>query len=630
MPHFHQEASWWIVLDHAFRSHWQFGVDLIFTFGPYGFLYSRLYHPESYGLLFAGWLALTLVSALALAWLLRPAQVVAKILLPIVFALSFCFYYYLDVFFFSLPLLLLFLALDPRSEGNPFLVSALLLSCALSALIKFSFAPLGLWVVLLLEAHRLGQQRRVPWYLLGYACSLLVLFATARQELGNLPAFLQSSLKVAGGYSESMQLFGPPWQVLSYLFAIVVGLALATYAERTLGGWRGRDRRGLFVLLGLVAFAFMSFKAGFVRHGHADLAWGGLVAAFALYTMRLLGLTRTRRARLAVLALGILVVCLAVAQAGRWRPDATPESANGGELGVSRSLRTVLWRPSRQIRAAGSWLAGSGRASIPRRNDRALARIRKRAPLPPLKGGVDIYPWHHAVVLAHGFELRTRPVFESFVAYDPWLVERNRSFLRGDDAAETLLFGFGTIDNRLVAMDEGASWLDLISLYDPIGLASRFAILRRREQPRDVGLIPEAELRASFGQKLVLPVGVDPLWSQMSIEKTLMGHVCGLLFKMPILEIVLDFEDGTERRHRLVPGAARGGFLLAPPIDYGSTFQDLWLLWLSPELREGAGPERVVSITILGSAWARLLYHDAFPVELSRVAIDVEVKRHQE
>src|SRR5690606_1998958 len=51
------DPSWLGVLNEAVLREWHFGTDILFTYGPLGFLHGRMYHPETHLLLMAAWLA---------------------------------------------------------------------------------------------------------------------------------------------------------------------------------------------------------------------------------------------------------------------------------------------------------------------------------------------------------------------------------------------------------------------------------------------------------------------------------------------------------------------------------------------------------------------------------------------
>ena len=70
MPSSGLDPSWTQVQTHAFTHAWQFGTDIVFTYGPWGFLATTLYDPATYRLLIGFWLVL----ALALEFRLEPAD----------------------------------------------------------------------------------------------------------------------------------------------------------------------------------------------------------------------------------------------------------------------------------------------------------------------------------------------------------------------------------------------------------------------------------------------------------------------------------------------------------------------------------------------------------------------------
>ena len=54
------DDAWMQVLHAAFHRHWQFGRDIVFTYGPWGFL-GRGYDPATYPVAVIAWLLLSLV-----------------------------------------------------------------------------------------------------------------------------------------------------------------------------------------------------------------------------------------------------------------------------------------------------------------------------------------------------------------------------------------------------------------------------------------------------------------------------------------------------------------------------------------------------------------------------------------
>src|SRR5690242_7477884 len=63
MPSDGLDESWFVVISHAFVNRWQFGKDIVFTLGPYGFVHTSLFHPETYRFTLALWSTLLIAVA---------------------------------------------------------------------------------------------------------------------------------------------------------------------------------------------------------------------------------------------------------------------------------------------------------------------------------------------------------------------------------------------------------------------------------------------------------------------------------------------------------------------------------------------------------------------------------------
>ncbi len=82
-----------------------------------------------------------------------------------------------------------------------------------------------------------------------------------------------------------------------------------------------------------------------------------------------------------------------------------------------------------------------------------------------LHGGADLYPVDQAVIIANTTRWDPRPVFQSYAAYTPFLAELNAAHLAGPSRPQTLLFRVAAIDGRFPALDDGPSWLSILSSY---------------------------------------------------------------------------------------------------------------------------------------------------------------------
>ena len=609
MPSSGLDPSWTLVQTHGFKHAWQFGADIVFTYGPWGFLATTLYDPATYLLLMAFWTVLALALAAGILWSVDWNHPIASVLLVSMFWIGlrsglmgrdgFNAQLFNDPVFFVLALLALVFYAHPDRRVARWTVPPLLALVALSALVKFSFALLGLPVVLLIELTRVARRRFVPVYLVWYLVCVAAFFAAGGQGLTLFPAYVSTSLALAAGYSEAMQLPSVPVEVMRFLGLAACLLLLGGHAEWKYGAWRRGDWRGAALLAAFALFVFLVFKAGFVRHdAHSLIAWSSLTAGAALYAAWYLRLVPSAAWRTGMLGLCLYLTSLAVSvhTLKAQEPASTFLDANFGTGLLDRGV------------AAARLIAGE--RHLPAERDAAIEQIRAAYPMPALPGSVDVYPWNAAIALAHGVDYRPRPVYQSYAVFNARLIAVNRAHLEGDRAPRTIIFDMETIDGRFLPLEEGPLWPAMIARYDVAGAAGRALLLRRRAVARDIALGSLQTVEARWGRPIAVPSGAPILWATISLEKTVSGKLLNILYKLPGIAIAITTEDGRRRIQRLVPDVARQGFVLTPvvesPRDFASLFEENLVLQ--------ASGHRVVQLELLAFSDVTGLYRDAIQI----------------
>jgi hypothetical protein len=211
--------------------------------------------------------------------------------------------------------------------------------------------------------------------------------------------------------------------------------------------------------------------------------------------------------------------------------------------------------------------------------EKNLASERKTHPLPPIEGDADLYSYDQTILFAHTLPYQPRPVIQSYSAYTLELAEMNAAHLRTARAASNILFAIQPINDRFPSLDDGRSWPELLTLYDLKGASDdkgTFLLLSRAAAAREFHLTPLQNTSARFGEPVTLPAATNgPVWVEIEIKKSLAGTVVSTLYKPPVLMLTVSLQDHTERRFRLVPGMAGGGFLLSPLIADTRSFAAL-------------------------------------------------------
>ncbi len=202
------DDAWAQVMHVAYAQHMQFGRDIVFTYGPWGFL-ARGYYPPTYLISVVAWAALASVFFCAgwrLARYFTNNQAIVWLWLTGFTALA------------SLPtgddisnrltawgVLLLFLHFFVEEGAFSPLQAALVFTLSWLGLVKFIGLIEGGLLVAVVAADNIVRHRRFPWIIPVWLAGIVFFWLLAAQHPGLLWPFLKNSWEVAEGYTDAMR-----------------------------------------------------------------------------------------------------------------------------------------------------------------------------------------------------------------------------------------------------------------------------------------------------------------------------------------------------------------------------------------------------------------------------------------
>jgi hypothetical protein len=552
MPDYGLEP-WVAVLGEASAHDWRLGRDIIFTGGPLSSLYEHWFQPDHLGRYLAANVTLVAVFALLMttvAW--RNRRIAAGFLVAA--GIASCFFAGRDGVFVAYPLLVSLIVLSPDRGILERAAIALGVFCAaLLTLVKFVIAPAAVVMFILCDIGAIVR-RRWPFYTSAYVLLCFGLFACVEGPRWFLQ-YVFSSINVASGYSEAMDLDGPTAELAAFLAAAAVVLATLGLAEiRTLSRTGVMPVAALLRWLVLAAYVFVMFKEGFVRHDiHSLIGWSGLAVAALVYPLSL------REVRIIP-----SVICWAVAGGA----ITAVTIIFSGSLSMFHSMPGYF---ERQFVPALNLVSDPERqvAQWRRAKEEGWARVRAAQEVPRVNGSVDVIPSIQSSLLAYGLDYRPRYSFQEYATFTGRLIEANRRTLI-EHGPDFLLMQPGSIDNRYPAMAEGPLWPDILAAYAPVSEDGKLLLLQRRTSPLGNLLGAEASQTISFNRAVPVPDG--PQFLRVKIKKTLLGKLIEVLFRPPLIAMTVGYSDGTLRSFRIVPAIAEAGFLISPWVQTSRDF----------------------------------------------------------
>jgi hypothetical protein len=548
------DASWILGLNLAHHQGMAAGRDIVFTYGPLGYLVypDRVCGSPVLPLLYRIGLYVLSIAALCRLVCVHRSKATA---------------------FWTALLLGLGVALDPMPEQSQGMIvltavallvltdrspwrllesSLLAFLAAVESLVKLDQGVEGIAIFFavviaaVFESRPLDSRGRRLWLavLAVLPLSIVVLYWASTGSILSVAAYVRSGWEVASGYSETMGLPGPLWQA-----ALAATTVAATFAAVLLVA--GDLRALLAGLPPALIVAFFSFKHAMVRQDvHAVL----FQIRFAVGLLFLLVSARLARDRRLVLILTLFSVAMAYVIPAEQFPRFNDDVRNRLEFRKLGSTLVAFWH----------WRSTWDNVNAIEKGLRARLRLPDRFHQIVGNGTVDVQPWETDIVQANDWRWEPRPVFQSYAAYTPTLDRMNAEHLEGNRTADFVLLNFSAIDGRHPFLETPFSWRALLDRYDLNLSAAGWLLLQHRSRRRYGPLARLGDSTAHWDEDVPVPREGGLLVMAPRISPSLTGKVASLLFRSSTVYVDAVFSSGGTVHCRCVPRNLAAGFLIHP------------------------------------------------------------------
>ena len=552
------DSGWCAVLDYARQHGLQFGADLAFTYGPLGFLTMPCLSPRvawvqiAFG---AGLCFMISASICLVAW--RMGAVWRGSLLAVFIFLSANSDSGADLLM-DLGILcwgLLCLVESGRRLLVSILCCAALAAVASLAKITFLFTAVLTIGTIALDLVLRRRSKLGFGTAGGFCAGLLFGWALAGQNLMRLGSFVVLGLAFTRAYAQTMG--KTPSNSLFWSALVVLLIGFAMILLRSLAGWSKMDKanrwRRILWVAWLSSFLFINWKHGFVRVDpyHLDFFMGFVaMAGLALEGMP----CKPAKARL--WARGLAVACCVIALLSLQL-----------FLGLG-CLDFFVFRPLDRLTANLRHLVLP--AEHWREIQRAGESAQRLAQLPKLqriigRSSVDVFGNEQSYAILNGLNYHPRPVFQSYAAYTPRLMQLNEQFYLSQRVPDFFLFRLAPIDRRFAPLEDPLLLRDLLIDCELIDAEGLFLLLKpRAHSAAKLRLLRQGSVRP--GEPITLrEYGEAAIWMEVDLTPSVRGRIRQFLYKAP--EVRLTVERGTSKTQAMFRAPApmmAAGFLASP------------------------------------------------------------------
>ena len=291
------DASWVFGLNMAHLDRFIFGRDVIFPYGPLGYLMVPTFPEAEPWAVFAYTWGIAVVTGYSLWRLSQQAgHWTTRCLYLGVFAAVNLFLFDSSIERPLIAIIALALAIAVRWDAEPWLDLGILFFCSGAALLaKFNTGIVGSLLALYFQACFLWRRRSTlrlalkpaAAALMVWPCTIVGLYWILDGTAWGLGAFLRNSSEMVRGYSEAMSVAGPLWVAAAALLCCLtlwIGVPLLS----------DQRRRVLWGLPPLMVIGFLGFKSALVRQDAHALPFPFEISMAALMVVALAPTRRNR------------------------------------------------------------------------------------------------------------------------------------------------------------------------------------------------------------------------------------------------------------------------------------------------------------------------------------------------
>ncbi|HTR38319.1 MAG TPA: hypothetical protein VMH80_20560 [Bryobacteraceae bacterium] len=536
------DGSWVLGLNMAHAARMVFGRDIVFTYGPLGYLALPIFPgAEPWAVFCFAW-GFATVTAYAL-WRLRkrvPSWSNAFALFAILWVCSVAVSPFPGAGV-SMAATVLTLAIAAGIETNPWLdVGLLFLVGAVAALTKLNLAVAPTLIALYFTGLLLWRARSasLPWKpalaaVLVWPAAFLTLYGLADGTLQPVVTYFRNSEQIIGGYSDAMAIAGPLWVTVLAVASCVVLFIVVPIAG-------GEFRRMAPACIPAAIVSFLAFKEAMVREdGHCVGFQFELAMAALLFGV----LAATTRSRIVVGLFAILSIGAGfIVQTQVW-PELLPADVDRltGRVFLSSWSGFLNWSNT-----VNELSTATEKDLASKRSAEVQGAIGKRR--------VTAFPTEIDSIRANHLHWQPLPIFQAYSAYTPTLDKLDAEALSAVSGPEAVLLSWSMLDGHQPFFETPQTWQAVLDWYDVQLVLPGSFVLQRRAAPRFDPAIPAGSAQARWGEQIVLPPVADDevLLMETGIRETTNEAARRTLFRSVPVWIDSTLRSGRSYRGRVV------------------------------------------------------------------------------
>lgn len=517
------DSSWKQALNLAYKEKLIYGTEIMYTYGPLGFLTTRLadYVPKYPTIILNLFI---LVAGCHFTYLVI-SKLKNKILILIFLFSNILFdfsLFYVDailIFFYSIFYAFLYLK-EKKVIYNilPGILCGICLFIKLNTGIIAGFFLFSYSLFLIL----FKKESYAAIYSLGTFCLVISFFSLTLPI--DLLEYVKNSASIIDGYNDAMSaMFGNIWLIpffsILFCFTYLLCKGVPDFFK---------SKTNLFLAFSFAIITYVIFKQSFVRADtHTRLFYSMVIPLFSLFYLFL----NSIRFDLAFKSLIVPIFIISM-------------------VGFEHS--TIYYAVRKLVK--GPWELKS--STVPLISSEEACRLPSN--IKDKIGGstVDVLGSAVSYIFYNNLKYKPRPVFQSYVAYNESLMNMNYERFIGNSGPEFLLYHFGSIDDRHPFWDEPKIYDAIFINYEIIDTfrSNQNKLFLFSREPQKLYLKEEILMDTiiGWGNKINIPDDIGHTYAKIWYEYSFINKILRFVFQPIIPHITLNYEDKSTSVHSMI------------------------------------------------------------------------------
>jgi hypothetical protein len=458
-----------------------------------------------------------------------------------------------------------------------------------------------------------------------FLLSTILLWIIANQELNNIFHYFINMLPIIEGYSNAMGLNSFAFQIMMpFYFFFVLFVLLKIIVSKKI------ERSTIvYVVITLSIFFFFYFKYAFTRQSGRPFNF----ASFFVFGTLFLSSYLKKKTSMIFFILSILFMTILTM---RYSNNINkynlfyslglqlPQIPNGNKITKSKGLfASVKYSNLTLINSISdnffynfnSILTGLRLRINNNLNELYNAKIfeiRSKKKIKSLPGTVDIYTVNTIDLLSTNMLWKPRPIFQSYSSYTEKLINFNENSLEGPYGPDFLLVNLETIDNRFPLLDDGSSYLKMLSNYNFYDVDSNYIYLKKNLSPIKLSMTKILSKKVEYNKKQIIPkINNGLIFAKIKIKENALSMIYNKIYKLPLLHICV-YNNTLVKKYRIIPNMVENGFILSPLVETRKDIQNVFLKNILDD-------SNVKSILVNWEYGNKIFFNNEFEIELYKI-----------